>query len=231
MPTSQGSAEQGVIRQPLNFNDGGHEAWARRLALLSEAAELMPEVPAALQAQRRSYQTDGFAWIVRLAHAGPGACLADDMGLGKTVQTLAPLLQRAALGPAPVIVPTSVCASWVAEAERCAPGLRVVMCGESVQAAAHGSTGAFDVVVASYALVQIDIEAFAARGPDTPCVTLRHLGAGRGASAEKRCHRARRGDRHAAGDIPPGADWQAGAEPAGRPVVDQESAQPRPARQ
>ena len=31
-----------------------------------------------------------------------------------------------------------------------------------------GSTGAFDVVVASYALERIDIKAFAARGPDTP---------------------------------------------------------------
>ena len=60
----------------------------------------------------------------------------------------------------------------MAEAERFAPGLRVVMHGEGARAAAPGSAGAFDVVVASYALVQIDIEAFAARGPDTPWVTF-----------------------------------------------------------
>ena len=141
----------------------GDKPWARRLALLNEAAEMMPEPPAALQAQLRSYQAEGFAWMVRLAHAGLGACLADDMGLGKTVQTLALLLQRAELGPALVIAPTSVCANWAAEAERFAPSLRVVIYGEGERAAVLQGAGPYDLIVASYALVQIDIEAFASR--------------------------------------------------------------------
>ena len=56
----------------------GDKPWARRLALLDEAAALNPEPTVALQAQLRSYQAEGFAWMVRLAHAGLGACLADD---------------------------------------------------------------------------------------------------------------------------------------------------------
>ncbi len=150
----------------------GDKPWLQRLALLDAAAALQPETPAALQAQLRGYQAEGYAWMVRLAHAGLGACLADDMGLGKTVQTLALLLQRAALGPALVIAPTSVCGNWAAEAQRFAPGLRVLMYGEGDRVAVLQSAGPNDLVVASYALVQIDAEAFAAREPDKPWATL-----------------------------------------------------------
>jgi SNF2 family DNA or RNA helicase len=120
-------------------------------------------VPAALQAQLRQYQADGFAWMARLAHAGLGACLADDMGLGKTVQTLALLLHRAELGPALVIAPTSVCGNWAAEATRFAPSLRVLNYGDADRQSLLASASSGDLVVASYSLVQIDAEAFAAR--------------------------------------------------------------------
>jgi superfamily II DNA or RNA helicase len=138
----------------------GDKPWAKRLAVLDEAAALQPVVPAALQADLRSYQADGFAWMARLAHAGLGACLADDMGLGKTVQTLALLLQRAALGPALVIAPTSVCGNWVAEAARFAPGLQVMMYGEGERAQMLKDAQAGHLVIASYALAQIDVDAF-----------------------------------------------------------------------
>jgi superfamily II DNA or RNA helicase len=140
----------------------GDQPWQQRLARLDEAAALQPEPPPALQAQLRSYQAEGYAWMVRLAHAGLGACLADDMGLGKTVQTLALLLQRSAEGPALVIAPTSVCGNWAAEAERFAPSLRVQVYGGTGRAATLQQLGPGDVLVASYALVQIDAAAFAA---------------------------------------------------------------------
>ena len=138
----------------------GDKPWARRLALLDEAAALEPVLPAGLQAELRSYQHEGYVWMARLAHAGLGACLADDMGLGKTVQTLALLLQRAALGPALVIAPTSVCSNWIDEARRFAPSLKVAMYGEGERAAMLQSAGAGDLIIASYALAQIDEEAF-----------------------------------------------------------------------
>ena len=143
-------------------NLSGDKAWKQRIKLLGEAADLQPEAPGALQAQLRGYQADGYAWMVRLAHAGLGACLADDMGLGKTVQTLALLLNRAALGPALVLAPTSVCGNWVAEAARFAPSLQVALYGEGDRAATLQGAAAGGLVIASYALSQIDSEAFAA---------------------------------------------------------------------
>jgi superfamily II DNA or RNA helicase len=141
----------------------GDKPWAQRIAALGEAAELVPEVPRSLRAELRSYQAEGFAWMARLAHAGLGACLADDMGLGKTVQTLALLLARAEGGPALVIAPTSVCANWVAEAASFAPSLKVGLYGEGDREHLVESARAFDLVVVSYALVQIHTERFAAK--------------------------------------------------------------------
>jgi superfamily II DNA or RNA helicase len=169
-----GHVEKGTLRLPgaaaawlAELLDGeavaGDKAWRGRLQRLDEAAALQPEPPPALQAQLRGYQAEGLAWMVRLAHAGLGACLADDMGLGKTVQTLALLLQRADAGPALVIAPTSVCGNWAAEAARFAPSLRVQLYAEGDRETLLGAAGAGDLVIASYALVQIDGEAFAAR--------------------------------------------------------------------
>ena len=87
------------------------------------------------------------------------------MGLGKTVQTLALLINRAALGPALVLAPTSVCGNWLAEAARFAPGLQVALYGDGERAALlkdAETSGAGRVVIASYALSQIDADAFAA---------------------------------------------------------------------
>ncbi len=136
--------------------------WRERIARLDEAATLPVAVPAGLQAELRPYQHDGFVWMARLAHAGLGACLADDMGLGKTVQTLALLIHRAALGPALVVAPTSVCGNWAAEAARFAPGLSVQVYGEGDREAALNAPGTADLVIASYALVQRKAAAFAA---------------------------------------------------------------------
>jgi superfamily II DNA or RNA helicase len=166
-PDKQGlklpAAAAGFLAETLDETAlAGDKPWARRIAALNEAAALNPEPPAALQAQLRGYQLEGFAWMARLAHAGLGAVLADDMGLGKTVQTLALLLARAAAGPALVVAPTSVCGNWLAETARFAPTLRVLNYDEGDREAMLGQAGPFDLVVASYARLQIDAEAFAA---------------------------------------------------------------------
>ena len=134
-----------------------------RLEQLRSAQATVPTLPSGLQAQLRPYQEDGYAWAMRLAQAGFGACLADDMGLGKTVQTLGVLLARAAGGPALVIAPTSVCGNWLAETRRFAPALNVTIYGEGDRAALVDSAGPGDVVIVSYALVQLARDAFAAR--------------------------------------------------------------------
>jgi superfamily II DNA or RNA helicase len=139
----------------------GDERWKKRIGALAEAATLVP-LAHGLATELRSYQTEGFAWMARLAHAGLGACLADDMGLGKTIQTLALLLHRADSGPALVLAPTSVCANWVAEIARFAPTLHARLYGEyddSGRAALVAGAGNHDVIVASYSL---------AHGEDNP---------------------------------------------------------------
>lgn len=48
-------------------------------------------VPPRIKATLRSYQKEGFSWMVHLRENNFGGCLADDMGLGKTLQTITAL--------------------------------------------------------------------------------------------------------------------------------------------
>ena len=52
------------------------------------------EVPDALKAILRPYQTKGFRWLNTLCDKGFGGILADEMGLGKSVQLIALILSR-----------------------------------------------------------------------------------------------------------------------------------------
>ena len=52
-------------------------------------ARVTPDLPAAIQAEMRPYQRDGFHFLAYLSTNRFGGILADDMGLGKTLQTLA----------------------------------------------------------------------------------------------------------------------------------------------
>ena len=119
-------------------------------------------VPEGLRAELRPYQIDGFRWLARLAEWGAGGCLADDMGLGKTLQSIALLLHRAALGPALVVAPTSVCGNWLREVERFAPGLRAIRYGGLGDAQRDSlALGPGDLLVVSYALLARNAERLA----------------------------------------------------------------------
>jgi SNF2 family DNA or RNA helicase len=138
-----------------------NKAWQQQLKRLKESFELIPKLPATLQADLRDYQKDGYDWACRLSHWGAGACLADDMGLGKTLQALAVMVARAANGPTLVIAPLSVCFNWVEEALRFAPTLSVKLLGEGSKKERRElvlGAGPFDVVVCSYGLLQSEAE-------------------------------------------------------------------------
>jgi SNF2 family DNA or RNA helicase len=137
-------------------------AWRKHLTHMQANADYRPQLPSTLQAELRDYQVEGFEWLARLAHWGVGACLADDMGLGKTLQALALILTRAPDGPTLVVAPTSVATNWMAEAERFAPTLRIKLFGGGDREAMLREAGAFDVIVASYGLLQLEAERFAA---------------------------------------------------------------------
>jgi SNF2 family DNA or RNA helicase len=117
-------------------------------------------LPDQFKADLRPYQLEGYEWLNRCAEGGVGACLADDMGLGKTIQALALLTRRAALGPALVVAPASVCRNWVKETEKFAPALRPLLFGEGDRAALIDQAAQNDLVIVTYDLMARESEQF-----------------------------------------------------------------------
>ena len=83
----------------------------------------------------KPYQLSGLSFLVYLHRNGLSGILGDEMGLGKTLQTLS-LIQYLKENhneakfdenrPSLVVCPLSVLSSWMAEAKRWTPGLRVL---------------------------------------------------------------------------------------------------------
>jgi len=134
--------------------------------------------PTQLRATLRPYQHDGYQWLSFLRRQRLGGILADDMGLGKTVQTLA-MIARAReehdgdteRRPFLVVVPSSVVATWVSEAARFTPDLRLA----TVTGAASrrgwplarlldppDPADRVDVVVTTYTLLRLEAADYAA---------------------------------------------------------------------
>ncbi|MCC6135028.1 MAG: DEAD/DEAH box helicase [Candidatus Contendobacter sp.] len=138
-------------------------AWKAQIKRLREAESLQPVVPSTLQAELRDYQSEGFAWLARLAYWGVGACLADDMGLGKTIQALALILSRAQDGPTLVVAPTSVCLNWLDEIRRFTPTLTATVFGSGDRQETVERMGPFDLLISSYGLMQQEAELLTSR--------------------------------------------------------------------
>ncbi len=124
-------------------------------------------VPATLKTELRGYQVEGLAWIRFLAEGGLSGILADDMGLGKTVQVLAHLLGEQESGrldrPALVVCPKSVLPNWIAEIERFAPSLSVVVYAGAERGKRLKSIATAEVVLTTYPVLSRDGAAFAAQ--------------------------------------------------------------------
>ena len=160
------NVERLLALRPLD--DGGDGAGAG-----PGADPLEIPAPAGLNATLRPYQLEGYQWLDLLRSTGLGGILADDMGLGKTVQILAAIQRmleerRAAAGdtadtprPGPVLVvaPTSVVGTWVEQAGRFCPDLRVRAVTRT--SAKRGTSFAeeaaqADVLVTSYTIARLD---------------------------------------------------------------------------
>lgn len=137
--------------------------WQAKIERFKKIMDTVPPIPSTLKAELRDYQVTGFQWMTRLAHWGVGACLADDMGLGKTVQALAVLLDRAEDGPVLIVAPTSVCHNWIAETHRFAPTLNPILFGGKDRDGLVQGLKAFDVLVASYGLMQQESDLLGSR--------------------------------------------------------------------
>ena len=151
---------------------GPHGAWQLQgeagLRLLAERLRGvgMPRPvapPPGLQITLRPYQQSGLAWLQYLREQQLGGILADDMGLGKTAQALAHVLVEKEAGrldlPALVVLPTSLIFNWRAEAQRMAPGLRLLVLQGPERARHFARIAEHDLVLTTYPLLWRDIEA------------------------------------------------------------------------
>jgi superfamily II DNA or RNA helicase len=138
-------------------------AWRANLDRIRSARHLRPAAPSPFAAELRTYQREGYDWMLRLAAWGVGACLADDMGLGKTVQALAVLTQRREAGPALVLAPASVIRNWRSECERFAPALRPVLLAKRSDTYLIEQVGAGDLLLVSYGLITYVADELATR--------------------------------------------------------------------
>jgi superfamily II DNA or RNA helicase len=142
---------------------GAVQDLAKRLKNLGGIKPAQP--PKGLALELRPYQREGLAWLQYLREHELAGILADDMGLGKTAQTLAHLLLEKEAGrldkPALVVLPTSLIFNWKREAERFAPGLRVLSLHGKDRAGRFEQIPANDVCLTTYPLLWRDAEALA----------------------------------------------------------------------
>ncbi len=135
---------------------------------------IVPKIPSSFKKVLRPYQADGVAWALFLRRWGFGGVLADDMGLGKTLQALTILSTERPKGSGPslVICPKTLISTWVAEAKRFAPNLKVLAIegtqkeratALTVIARRHQSTRQShvpDLLITSYSLFQRDVKLY-----------------------------------------------------------------------
>lgn len=136
--------------------------WLDRLAA---AQKVSVTQPASLNAQLRSYQLTGLAWLSALSDAGFSGILADDMGLGKTIQMLALLLREQERGQAVralVVCPASLQLNWRAEARKFAPSLRseALMGGAKERAEMIAAADAPHILITSYDQLRRDVQCY-----------------------------------------------------------------------
>jgi hypothetical protein len=158
--------EQAAHLDEAGLQRFGDSAQARALRERLKNFEGLPDIalPAAVQAQMRPYQKDGFDFLCHLTRLRLGGILADDMGLGKTLQTLAWLAwlkdrHKKDPKPALVICPASVLQNWQREANRFTPNLKVLVLESG--AARHNlrkQIPQYDLIVTNYALLRRDLE-------------------------------------------------------------------------
>ncbi|NBU98996.1 MAG: hypothetical protein EBS19_12445, partial [Spirochaetia bacterium] len=113
-----------------------------------------PELHSEFKADLRSYQKEGFIWMMKLFKYGAGACLADDMGLGKTIQALSVVQYFSESGPTLIITPTSVISNWENEIKTTCSGITVKYFSSNHREKVAHSVREKDVLICSYGLLQ-----------------------------------------------------------------------------
>lgn len=123
---------------------------------------ITPHQPAAVKAELRPYQTDGYHFLAYLASNRFGGILADDMGLGKTLQALTWLAwlrkELHESGPVLVVCPKSVTDNWRSEAAKFTPELRVRLWTAADVGQLAEQAGSADLHILNYVQLRMTAE-------------------------------------------------------------------------
>lgn len=153
-----------LFEQAITDSDGDSQADAeferKKQALRSFEKVTETALPPALDGILRPYQKAGYDWLHFLRTSGFGGCLADDMGTGKTAQTLALLLslQGKSKKASLLVVPRSLVFNWEREAEKFAPGLKLLRYDDSARVEDTKAFDGHDLVITTYGILLRDIE-------------------------------------------------------------------------
>jgi SNF2 family DNA or RNA helicase len=153
------SDETQVLKQVIKKD------WWQRWQQWQLPGEISYAVPSGIQAVLRPYQHKGFEWMVLLAEAGAGACLADDMGLGKTLQTICFIAHQLEKNPAEkhlIICPSSLLYNWEQELKKFAPYLSCTVYHGPQRSFENMREGDHQIVITTYGTMRADIDKIAA---------------------------------------------------------------------
>lgn len=141
-------------------------------------------VPAAIKAELRPYQKEGYYWMYLLYRTKLGGCLADDMGLGKTLQTLTiiskardeekksqPIHEKAGQQPtlfdtaseahvaaSLVVLPSSLVHNWANEIIKFAPDLKLLKHIGGNRETDLTVFDKYDIILTTYGVVRNEID-------------------------------------------------------------------------
>ena len=152
------SAETQVLKNVIK------QDWWQRWQQWQQPDKITYAIPASIAATLRPYQHKGYEWMVLLAEAGAGACLADDMGLGKTLQTIcfiAHQLQKDASAKHLIVCPSSLLYNWEQELAKFAPHIATVVYHGNQRIFENIVTGKHQLVITTYGTIRADIEKIA----------------------------------------------------------------------
>ncbi|MFT3935216.1 MAG: DEAD/DEAH box helicase [Chitinophagaceae bacterium] len=158
-------AEQHAAKEEEVLKIAIKQDWWQKWYQWQKNSEPVYQLPLEVKATLRPYQQKGFEWMLLLAEAGAGACLADDMGLGKTLQTVCFLAYQLQQNPQAVhlvVAPSSLIYNWQRELQKFAPHINVVLYhgqgrGNIEELASNGT-----IVITSYGTVRSEAERFQA---------------------------------------------------------------------
>ena len=135
------------------------EEWWKRWKKWRDDSEQLYHVPSIVNATLRPYQQKGFEWLMLLAEAGAGGCLADDMGLGKTIQAICFLASRIQKKPEAkylIVCPASLVYNWKQELEKFMPSVSILTYYGNQRREEQLNDESLQVIITTYGTLRAD---------------------------------------------------------------------------